>query len=142
MMIFFLYAAGLIFATTFIHAACTVVALGWARSSGEEWILRNGLTRAAAVSALVLLMSVAACLESLLWASLYVIGDALPDLGTAFYFSLVTFTTLGYGDVTLAPGWRVLGAIEAANGTIMFGWTTALIVAFVQRAYFREFANK
>jgi hypothetical protein len=94
------------------------------------------------VSALVLLMSLAACLESVLWASLYVMADALPDLGTAFYFSLVTFTTLGYGDITLEPGWRVLGAIEAANGTIMFGWTTALIVAFVQRAYFRDFANK
>jgi hypothetical protein len=142
MVLFFFYAAALTFATTFIHAGCTVVALGWVRSAGPEWILRSGLTRAAAVSALVLLMSVAACVESVLWASLYVIADALPDLGTAFYFSLVTFTTLGYGDVTLEPGWRVLGAIEAANGTIMFGWTTALIVAFVQRAYFHDFADE
>jgi voltage-gated potassium channel Kch len=47
------------------------------------------------------------------------------------YFSIVTFTTLGYGDVLVAEQWRILAATEAANGIIMFGWTTALIVYFL-----------
>jgi hypothetical protein len=45
----------------------------------------------------------------------------------------VTFTTLGYGDVVLQESWRLTGAFQAANGIIMFGWTTALIFAFVHR---------
>lgn len=49
------------------------------------------------------------------------------------YFSMVTFTTLGYGDITLGGDWRLLASFEAANGIIMFGWTTALIVAYLQR---------
>jgi hypothetical protein len=47
----------------------------------------------------------------------------------------VTFTTLGYGDVTLGPDWRMLAAFEAANGLIMFGWTTALVIAYMQRIF-------
>jgi hypothetical protein len=44
---------------------------------------------------------------------------------------MVTFTTLGYGDITLTESWRLLAAFEAANGSIMFGWTTALVVALL-----------
>ncbi len=65
-------------------------------------------------------------------------AGALPNFQDAIYFSLVTFTTLGYGDIVLAERWRVLAAFEAANGIIMFGWTTAIIVAAVQRIFLRE----
>jgi hypothetical protein len=54
---------------------------------------------------------------------------------------MVTFTTLGYGDVTLGESWRLLGSFEAANGTIMFGWTTALIVAVVHRVYLQTISE-
>jgi hypothetical protein len=53
----------------------------------------------------------------------------------ALYFSMVTFTTLGYGDVTLDDSWRLLSSIQAANGVIMFGWTTAQVTAVLQRLY-------
>jgi len=76
-----------------------------------------------------------AYLESTLWASFYVFVGALATFGDALYFSIVTFTTLGYGDITLDEPWRVLGAFEAANGIILFGWTTAIIVAAVQRVF-------
>ena len=59
----------------------------------------------------------------------------LPDMETAFYFSMVTFTTLGYGDVVLTGQWRSLASIQAANCVIIFGWTTALIFYFIQRIY-------
>jgi hypothetical protein len=44
---------------------------------------------------------------------------------------MVSFTTLGYGDIVLGEGWRLLASFEAANGIILFGWTTALIFAFI-----------
>jgi voltage-gated potassium channel Kch len=87
---------------------------------------------------LVLVMSMVGLLESGLWAGFYLMVDALPTLEDAIYFSLVTFTTLGYGDITLDERWRVLAAFEAANGIIMFGWTTAIIAATAHRIFFDQ----
>jgi hypothetical protein len=94
--------------------------------------------RSVLVSLLTLCMFVAIVIEAWIWALLYLYNPfitALPDLETAFYFSMVTFTTLGYGDVTLTGEWRTLASIQAANGVIVFGWTTALIFYFIQRIY-------
>jgi voltage-gated potassium channel Kch len=85
------------------------------------------------ISLVVLLMFVAALLESGIWAAVYMKVGAISDLETALYFSIVTFTTLGYGDVTLDTSWRLLASLQAANGTIMFGWTTALVMAVIRR---------
>ena len=52
----------------------------------------------------------------------------------AVYFSLVTFTTLGYGDITLDAPWRILTGIEALNGVLLLGWSTALTFAVIQTA--------
>ena len=49
------------------------------------------------------------------------------------YVSLVTFTTLGYGDITLDLRWRWLSGIEAMNGILLFGWTTATLFWIVQK---------
>ena len=130
------YAIALVFGTVFIHAACTVFVLSRLHSvAAHHWALRSSLTRASVLGALVLLMSAAACLESMLWTGLYVMVGALSTMSEALYFSLVTFTTLGYGDLTLNEQWRMLGAFQAANGILMFGWTTALIVAVAQRVF-------
>ena len=59
----------------------------------------------------------------------------MQDFETALYFSFVTFTTLGYGDITLSEGWRLLSGIEALNGLLLVGWTTALLFAIVQRGW-------
>ncbi len=63
-----------------------------------------------------------------IWALAYRMLGALPDLETAVYFSLVTFTTLGFGDVILPEGWRLLAGMEAANGFLSLGLLTALLV--------------
>jgi hypothetical protein len=51
---------------------------------------------------------------------------------------MVTFTTLGYGEIVLDPNLRLLASCEAAIGIIMFGWTTAIVIASVQRFYFNQ----
>jgi hypothetical protein len=142
MLLHIVYAIGLVFGTVFIHAACTVAVLTWLRSvAAHHWALRSPLTRATVVGSLVFLMSLAAMVESSLWAGFYVMVGALPTFEQASYFSLVTFTTLGYGDVTLHEDWRMLGAFQAANGVLMFGWTTAIIVAVAHRVFLHPGAD-
>ena len=90
------------------------------------------------VLAIILVMIAALFLESTLWAYGYLIIGALQDFEQAMYFSMVTFTTLGFGDVVLPARWQLLSSIEAANGIIMFGWTTAIVFAVVHRVYFGD----
>lgn len=134
MLLHVVYAITLVLGTTLVHTGCTFGVLSWFRSLPEHpWALRSNMTRAFLLGAVVIGMFVVACLESILWAGLYWALGALPTMADAVYFSLVTFTTLGYGDITLEEQWRLLAAFEAANGIIILGWTTALIVAAVQR---------
>jgi hypothetical protein len=67
--------------------------------------------------------------EIWLWAACYLVIDLLPDLETALYFSIVTFSTIGYGDIVPARDWRVLAALEDINGFLFIGWSTAYLVA-------------
>ena len=70
-----------------------------------------------------------------LWAFVFVRAGELPNLETAVYFSLVTYTTIGFGDVVLRPGWRVLAGIEGLTGIVLIGWSTAFVFAIVNRMY-------
>ena len=70
-----------------------------------------------------------------LWAGVFWRARELPNLETAVYFSLVTYTTIGYGDVVLGPGWRVLAGVEGLAGIILIGWSTAFVFAVVNRMY-------
>ena len=76
-------------------------------------------------------------LEVLLWALTFRLlpGSGLASLEEAMYFSFATFTTLGYGDVTLVERWRLLAGIESLNGVILLGWSTALSFAVIQRVW-------
>lgn len=76
--------------------------------------------------------------EALIWAIAYYVIPETPNLKTfeeAVYFSLVTFTTLGYGDITLGENWRLLSGAEAVNGILLAGWSTALLFTVVQRSW-------
>lgn len=72
--------------------------------------------------------------EIAVWAFFYAWQRAMPDVASAFYFSAVTYTTTGYGDLVLAPEWRLVGAVEALTGILMCGWSTAFFVAVVARS--------
>ncbi len=123
--------------TTMVHAGAMLVALRILRMvhSGRR-NLRSLHAKAALVAVLVLMMFLASLIEAGIWALTFVKVGAFSSFEPAFYFSTVTFTTLGYGDLVVGDAWRLVASFEAANGTIMFGWTAALIVAFVQRVYF------
>lgn len=73
--------------------------------------------------------------EIAVWAWFYVQSDALPDLQTGLYFSAVTYTTTGYGDVLLPKGWNLVGGVEALTGILMCGWSAAFFFALVSRIH-------
>ena len=84
----------------------------------------------------ILFLLIPIVLDLALWGMFYYASGALPSFEEALYFSTVTFTTVGYGDIVLGREWRQLATFEAVNGWIIFGWATALIVALIQRLYF------
>ena len=130
---------GMMVLTVILHALFMVGSVRtaeWCRTRFGPF--EHELARAVLLSVLTVFMFLAIVLEALIWACLYRSSPmitALPDLVTAFYFSMVTYTTLGYGDVVLTGSWRVMASIQAANGVIIFGWTTALIFFFIQKIY-------
>jgi len=67
------------------------------------------------------------------WAIFYTRWAGLKDFEPSLYFSIVTYTTIGYGDVTLPVAWRLLGAIEGVTGVLTFGWSTGVIFAVASR---------
>ena len=130
---------GMMILTVIIHAMFMVGGARMARwRRSHIGRAKTETIKAALLSGLTIWMFLAIVLEAGLWALLYLYNPLitkLPDLETAFYFSMVTFTTLGFGDVVLTGQWRTLASIQAANGVIIFGWTTALIFYFIQRIY-------
>ena len=67
------------------------------------------------------------------WAVFYLWKDAMADLSSAVYFSAVTYTTTGYGDLVLPEEWRLVGGVEALTGILMCGWSTGFFFAVVSR---------
>ena len=121
----------------FIHALATRYTMILAIKYGAKMHAKVYLKQVW-VSVIVLVMFGASLIESLIWAGTFIFMGALENFEEAFYFSMVTFTTLGYGDVTLTDSYRLLASMEAANGIIIFGWSTAIIMAAVQRFYFKS----
>jgi voltage-gated potassium channel len=75
--------------------------------------------------------------ESFIWATFYYLRGLFGDFETSLYFSLASYTTIGYGDVVLQRNWRLLGTIEGISGVLLCGLSAAFIFAIVN-ALFRN----
>ena len=71
--------------------------------------------------------------EVAVWALLFMICGEFQDFVAAYYHSAVNYSTLGYGDVIISPSWKLLGPLEAADGSLMFGVSTAMVFAVILR---------
>ncbi len=67
------------------------------------------------------------------YATFYFVVGEFETLEEALYFSTSTFTTVGFGDITLNKSWRLFSAIESANGFLLIGWSTAFLVSVTAR---------
>jgi hypothetical protein len=120
--------------TIFVHVLPLGVTISIARR--EKRLGQEGLTFWSdfAIVALIILFSLVAHLvEIALWAAAFLICGEFHEFGTAYYHSAVNYTTLGYGDLIMSPKWRLLGPLEAANGIMMFGVSTAMIFTIILR---------
>lgn len=81
----------------------------------------------------VLYVMAAHAINVWIWAVLFRLTGAFREMEPALYFSLTSYTTLGFGDLTLGPDWRVLSGLTAANGLLNFGWSTAYMVELVRK---------
>lgn len=84
------------------------------------------------MGATVLLVTVLHAVEAAAWGVLYLWLGALPDPKAAMLFSLNAMTTYGHTSLDLAPHWQMMGAIEALNGVILFGVTTATLFSVIE----------
>ena len=87
------------------------------------------------MSATVLFATLLHGLEGAIWAVAYLVLGALPDPGSAMLYSLSSLTTYGHAPVFLASHWQLMGALEALNGIILFGLTTAFLFSKIQRVW-------
>jgi Ion channel len=125
-------ASAMVVVTVIIHFLGLVVLIRLLERHGpraNHWhrVTRQSLFLVMAVLDIVVLHT----LEIWAYAALFMTLDVFDALEPALYFSTVSFTSLGYGDIVLGAQWRILGAIEAANGLILFGWSTAFLMSLM-----------
>lgn len=128
----------LLILTVIVHATATSFVIQLAVKKSNAPIKHRKFNKIYWISVIVLLMFLASIVESVIWAISYLALDAIQSFEEALYFSIVTFTTLGFGDITLKESWRLLASLQAANGIIVFGWSTAITMAAVQKFYFKK----
>lgn len=130
----FLVAWALMALCVVVHAMGMTALLPWVnrwavRINGRYWFSTWMLVRTAGLIILLHLIEIA------IWAFFYAWDHGMPDLPSAFYFSAVTYTTTGYGDLVLPNEWRLVGGVEALTGILMCGWSAAFFFAVVSRMY-------
>ena len=128
--------------TIFIHALAVGATVNFIRH--EKRLGHEGASFWIDLTIVVLTISfvfLAHLVEIALWAVLFLMCGEFQNFGFAFYHSAVNYTTLGYGDVIMSPSWKLLGPLEAANGALMFGLSTAIIFAVIVRLVQAKFED-
>lgn len=118
-----------------VHAVATVLVIRAIRVAAQRLTPRRIriLTLVLVMGTAGSLLTLAHLVEVAIWAGFYdVVGAITPE--DAYYLAFVNFTTLGYGDIVPVYQWRLLGPITAANGMLLFGWSTAVLFAVLSRA--------
>ncbi len=130
---------GLVGVTIVIHAVGSTM---WMRFLTTRFATHDGEWRKSAVLGVLTSTGVVLLLlhfvQVIVWAVTYRLLPGITELDTmekSIYFSLITFTTVGYGDISLGSSWRILTGIEGMNGVLLFGWSTALMYGVVQRSW-------
>jgi Ion channel len=128
--------------TIFIHALPLSATVSFLRREKRLGRVGRGFWIDVAIVAQTITFALLAHLIEIgCWAVLFVLCGEFSEFGIAYYHSAVNYTTLGYGDIVMSPAWRLLGPVEAANGMLMFGVSTAMIFAVIQRLIEARFAD-
>ena len=91
-----------------------------------------------AISMVLLMLFIGHLGQIAIWAMLFMYIGEFSDFLTAFYHSTVNFASLGYGDIVMSEKWRLLGALEASNGVLMFGLSAGTILSVMTNLFARH----
>ena len=129
----------IIVAMVIFHVACLVYLARWV----EPFKLK--LQKSQAIFGLIAVIGCAIfaiisihTIEAWGWAVIYYTLDEFNNFHDALYFSVVTSTTLGFGDFTLSSEWQLLSAFEAMGGLLLFGFSTAFLIHLIQSLLFQN----
>lgn len=128
--------------TIVIHALAVGATVNFFRFERRHG--RTGIGAAVDFTIVVLTIGiafVAHLIEIALWALLFVLCGEFKDFAGAYYHSAVNYSTLGYGDVIMSEAWKLLGPLEAADGALMFGVSTAMIFSVISRLVLARYAD-
>ena len=140
MLIQILFGSAILLASILIHVGFVSAAIGVLRRRGQRSAGAIGLPTVASSLILSTIWILGAHTASVwLWSFAFLLLGVFDKLEPAVYFSLVAFTTLGFGDITLPEDWRILSGMTAINGLLMFGFSTAFL--FEVFAKFRSAMN-
>ncbi|MEH6527121.1 MAG: potassium channel family protein [Sneathiella sp.] len=120
---------GLIITCVVIHAVCLELLMRRLKFVGPKWDRRLPTYGHIIIMIIVVLgLFGAHTIEAWVWAIFYWVTGDVSSFANGIYFSTVTYTTLGYGDITLSPDWQITSSLQAVSGIILFGWSTAFLV--------------
>jgi voltage-gated potassium channel Kch len=116
--------------TVFFHTFGLVV-LTRTMNHTVRWLRlhRHDFGKSIAMVTTVLGLFLIHTVEIWMWASVLFATQSIASFQDALYFSTVTFSTVGYGDIIVGPQWRLLASFEAIDGFILIGWSTAYLVS-------------
>jgi len=120
---------------TVLIQAMFIGVLSKALANINDWLLNGSKTlkMILVVTAMVIWLVGGLTASAWLWAAIFLTFDVFSELEPALYFSVVTFTTLGYGDVVLGTQWRLLGSLTTVNGLIIVGLNTAFLMEAISQ---------
>ena len=118
-----------------LHVVCMFVLARWliGLEVGEAGL--SNARRASFLSLTFLAIIILHVIEAAIWAVFYYHSGLFPDFETSLYFSIGSYTTIGYGDVVLPRAWRMLGGIEGLSGVLLCGLSTAFVFAVVNAMF-------
>jgi hypothetical protein len=129
-----LVGVGVLLASMLCHGMATALLVRVVVRLDRSGYTGPGLWKNVAVMLIVTLITTGAHLSQIaLWAVVFLVCGELSTLDRAFYFSAQNYTALGYGDIVLSERWRLLGPLEAINGLLLFGLSTATMFAVMSR---------
>ena len=130
------------FLTALVPMSLTVICHGFGMSLVRSYFKRFGTSaRLRSARRTILLVVIVAIMltthyfEIIIWADFYYLTDMIQNIKTAMYFSVQSYTTLGASNITLPGRWQGLEGFEALTAMLMFGWSTAILVAVVHKVH-------
>jgi hypothetical protein len=127
-------AVAVTFCTIVVHAVSLSAIVQFVRHERDVGHAGVSFWRDVLIATGAILFALAAHLVDVsAWGLVFVLCGEFHHLAPAFYHSAVNYTSLGYGDVVMSAAWRLLGPLETTDGMLMFGVSTAIIIAVIQR---------